>query len=468
MKRKKKNLPEIESEPVDALSYEEMKLLHAEREKSEDRSQLPPHDQSDKAKLVRFAKKNKLVTAAILIVVLSLLVGVVFGAYWLISLWVNRPNTSDFTIELGEEKPYTVPYDEMVRDGVLYVDLRKLAPFSDLIVSGSREQMQFTAKTGTFLSFENESEIARINGKRVEMIVPEFRGEKEISAKAFITAEACYVPYHFLKNTVSDGLQFRFNNETNTLSFRRTFTGEVDEEDQPIAATVLFFTNQYKILPEEGEVTYEYSYLIDIDPYLESITAENLLLANKQNPLGPDFKPVVVSLQCRDDGEGQKLQYDAERALYAMMLEMEAAGVPTDVFVTSSYRSYAYQKQLYEGYVQKHMTRDGMTREEAEAAASRYSARPGESEHQTGLCFDFTTESIQGKVDDIFEQTEAFTWLSQNAHKFGFILRYPKDKVAITQYDYEPWHYRFVGRAVATEIYEKDICLEEYLSGVGN
>jgi|GEM_PF-475583 len=465
MKKKKKKLPEIESEPIDALSYEEMKLLHTEHEKSEDRSQLPPHDQSDKAKLFRFAKKNKIVTASSIIILLALLAGVVFGAYFLISAWINRPNKSDFTIELGEEEPYTVPYDEMVRDGVLYVDLRKIAPFADLIVSGSPEQMQFTAKTGTFLSFENESEIARINGKRVEMLVPEFRGEKEISAKAFITSEACYVPYYFLKNTVSDGLQFRFNNKTNTLSFRRTFTEEVDEEDNPIAATVLFISGSYKILPEEEDETREYSYLIDITPYLESITAENLLLANKQNPLGADFKPVVVALECRDDGEGQKLQYDAERALYAMMLEMEAAGVPTDIFVTSSYRSYVYQEQLYEGYVQKHMTRDGMTRAEAEAAASQYSARPGESEHQTGLCFDFTTESIQGRVDEIFETTKAFAWLSQNAYKFGFILRYPKDKVAITQYDYEPWHYRFVGRAAATEIYEKGLCLEEYLAG---
>ncbi len=464
MKKKKKNLPEIESEPIDALSYEEMKLLHAEHEKSEDRSQLPPHDQSDKAKLVRFAKKNKIVTASSIIILLALLAGVIFGVYFLISAWINRPNKSDFTIELGEEQPYTVPYDEMVRDGVLYVDLRKIAPFADLIVSGSPEQMQFTAKTGTFLSFENESEIARINGKRVEMLVPEFRGEKEISAKAFITSEACYVPYYFLKNTVSDGLQFRFNNKTNTLSFRRTFTEELDEEDNPIAATVLFISNHYKILPEEEDGTREYSYLIDITPYLESITAENLLLANKQNPLGADFKPVVVALECKDDGEGQKLQYDAERALYAMMLEMEAAGVPKDIFVTSSYRSYVYQEQLYEGYVQKHMTRDGMTRAEAEAAASQYSARPGESEHQTGLCFDFTTESIQGRVDEIFETTKAFTWLSQNAHKFGFILRYPKDKVAITQYDYEPWHYRFVGRAAATEIYENGLCLEEYLN----
>jgi LAS superfamily LD-carboxypeptidase LdcB len=147
-----------------------------------------------------------------------------------------------------------------------------------------------------------------------------------------------------------------------------------------------------------------------------------------------------------------------------MMLEMEQAGVD-DVFVTSSYRSYSYQKGLYEGYVNKHMA-EGMSREDAEVAASRYSARAGESEHQTGLCLDFTTDSIGGSVDEDFEGTSAFAWLSQNAYRFGFILRYPADKVAVTEYDYEPWHYRFVGRAAATEIYFGSLCLEEYLNGV--
>ncbi len=465
MKRKKKNLPETESEPIEALSYEELSLLRAEREKSEDRSQLPPHDQSDKAKLVRFAKKNKIVTAAVIVILLAILSGVAFGAYALISAWVNRPNTSEFTMELGEEEPFTVPYDEMVRDGVLYVDMRKIAPFADLIVSGSREQMQFTAKSGTFLSFEHDSEIARINGKRVEMLVPEFRGDKEISAKAIITADACYVPYRFLKNTVTDGLQFRFDNETNTLSFRRIFTDEVDEEDNPIAATVLFATNQYKVLPEVGDQTHEYSYLIDIEPYLESITAENLLLANKENPLGSDFKPALEKITVKTASNRiLYLNADAAKALEAMVKEMEAAGV-TDVMVTSAYRSYDRQhtlffKTYYQQEKSKHPT---WSDDQIYAEILTYSAYPGTSEHQTGLCIDFLTSTMTD-LNNTFEKTQAFAWLVENAHRFGFILRYAKDKVDVTGYSYESWHYRFVGRAAATEIYENGLCLEEYLN----
>ena len=83
---------------------------------------------------------------------------------------------------------------------------------------------------------------------------------------------------------------------------------------------MLFFTNQYKILPEEGEVTYEYSYLIDIEPYLESITVENLLLANKQNPLGPDFKPALEQITVKTASNRiLYLNADAAKALEAMV-----------------------------------------------------------------------------------------------------------------------------------------------------
>lgn len=464
MKRKNKHLPEIESEPIDALSYEEIQLLRAARAKSEDRSKLPPHDRSERAKLSRFARKNKLVTASAIVVLVAMLAGIGFGIFGLISLWVNRPNTSDITVELGEKEPFIVPYDEMVREGVLYVDLRKIAPFAHLIVTGSTKKMQFTAKSGTFLQFENESEYARINGKRVEMIVEEFRGEKEISAKAIISAESCYVPYQFLKNTVMDGMQLRWNDKDNILSLRRTYTDDLDENKNPIAATLLFDVGGFTVLPDAGK-NQEYSYLIDIEPYLESMTAENLLLANKENPLGADFKPALEKITVKTASNRiLYLNADAVRALEAMVKEMEAAGV-TDVMVTSAYRSYDRQYTLfYETYYHqeknKHPT---WSDDQIYAEVLTYSAAPGTSEHQTGLCVDFLT-STMSDLNNTFEKTEAFEWLSQNAHRFGFILRYDKDKVDITGYSYESWHYRFVGRTAATEIYENGLCLEEYLS----
>ena len=113
---------------------------------------------------------------------------------------------------------------------------------------------------------------------------------------------------------------------------------------------------------------------------------------------------------------------------------------------SSAYRSYDYQVNLYDKYVK----RDGKEK------ADIYSARPGYSEHQTGLCADINT------INSSFANTKEAKWLAKNAYKYGFILRFPKDKEDVTGYKYEPWHYRYVGIKVAKIIYEENLTLEEY------
>lgn len=114
--------------------------------------------------------------------------------------------------------------------------------------------------------------------------------------------------------------------------------------------------------------------------------------------------------------------------------------------IVSGYRSYSYQKKLYENYVK----RDGRK------LADTYSARPGHSEHQTGLAFDIN------RASDSFAQTPAAGWLAKHCYEYGFIIRYPKDKVHITGFQYEPWHIRYVGKELAKYLYENNLCLEEY------
>ncbi len=464
MKKKKKSFAE-NSDREDALSPEELAMFRATaRQSVEDRSKLPPHDTSDRARLRRFIKKNKALTAACIIIAVALLIGIACGIAMLFSYLNSRPNKSDFTILLGEEKPYTVPYNDAVYDGVFYVDMNKIAKFGDMIIGKTQTGYQFTAAEDNYLLFENNSEIAIINGNRVEMVVTPLHGTEKVTAKALFYGDQCLVPYDFLIKTVSSGLRFRLNTSSNTLTVKRDYHVYDGDLDNKVAANILFNADQFTLLPSLTEPpVYEYSYLFDISAFLDSITSEHLVLTNKQNPLGNNYEPSDLTvLTCATDGEAQQLRADAANALYAMMREMEAVGL-TDIYVTSSYRSYSYQNNLYNKYVSDHMA-EGMSREEAEAAASAYSARPGESEHQTGLCLDFTTDSIGGVVDDVFEETAAFVWLSENAYRFGFILRYPEDKVSVTQYDYEPWHYRFVGRQAASEIHFSGICLEEYLS----
>jgi D-alanyl-D-alanine carboxypeptidase len=185
------------------------------------------------------------------------------------------------------------------------------------------------------------------------------------------------------------------------------------------------------------------------------------------------------------------LESRAAQALYAMLDEMKAAGV-SDISVTSAYRSYEYQTSTYNGWVKEEMKAPisddayrvlgqeyikmnylekkiySLNLADAQKVAQSYSALPGQSEHQTGLCVDFITSEMNGDLTEAFEDTEAFAWLAQNAYKFGFILRYPKGKEDITGYTYEPWHYRFVGREAATDIYNGGTTLEQYLQLTSN
>ena len=442
------------------LSPEELKMLSSEISRNEtDRSQLPPHDNSDRAKAKRFMKKNLFFTVSAVIVVIAILVCSVFGVVALVKKIAARPNTSDYKIYLGNKKqPYTVSYKDAVLDGVLYLDVRKFAAYAGLVVSGSETKIKFTASDYEYLRFEDKSEYAVISGNKVE-----------ISPPAIVNAKECLVPYAFLEKALSSGLRLRLDTENNTIRITRQVY-----EGTTIPAALIFSAGSFTVISsiqkQEAEEISADQYNIDISQWLQYIVPDNpsayLVLANKQTPLGRDYAPedlvTLKTLGVTSKDAEQKLCRDAAYALQAMFTAMTAAdpAITNGLYVTSSYRTYAYQEALYNLYVKRNMDA-GMTREEAEADASRTSARPGESEHQTGLCFDFLTNG--GSLDRTFENTRAFAWLRDNAHLYGFILRYPEDKVGITEYDYEPWHYRFVGRDAAVAIYTSGRCLEEYL-----
>ena len=166
---------------------------------------------------------------------------------------------------------------------------------------------------------------------------------------------------------------------------------------------------------------------------------DGILIANKKYPLPSDFAP----------GENK----EAREAFERMAADAKKAGFVLVAF--STYRSYEYQQTLYNNYVE----RDGKEN------ADRYSARPGYSEHQTGLAFDV---GEKGKEDlwltEEFGETPAGKWLVENAHKYGFILRYPKGKEAITGYMYESWHFRYLGVDLAQKVKASNLTLEEYLN----
>jgi len=157
-----------------------------------------------------------------------------------------------------------------------------------------------------------------------------------------------------------------------------------------------------------------------------------ILIANKTYGLPSDYNP-------------GKILPDAQSAFDAMQADAKKAGL--SLWICSGFRSYTYQNTLYNNYV----ARDG------KAKADTYSARPGHSEHQTGLAMDINNAS------DSFNNTKEAKWIAENCYKYGFILRYPQGKQDITGYKYESWHVRYLGKALAKEVHDSGLTLEEFL-----
>ncbi len=184
---------------------------------------------------------------------------------------------------------------------------------------------------------------------------------------------------------------------------------------------------------------------------------QNLLLVNGWNPLPEDFDyegHLTEIPQKYIKGSLTQIDKDVWPYLKAMLDDAKAEGI--DIGVWSPYRSYATQKWLFEKQVKKQIA-NGVPKEKAEDKAATIVARPGTSEHNTGLALDINC------ANDSFENTKAFKWLQENAEDYGFVMRYSKEKQPKTGVIHESWHWRFVGINVAHEMNDLGMCLEEYV-----
>lgn len=169
----------------------------------------------------------------------------------------------------------------------------------------------------------------------------------------------------------------------------------------------------------------------------ESLT----VIVNKQRPLPEDYEPEDLVELPTEFGAGQ-LQLRAAAAEAAERLFAAAQDEGITLTAVSAYRSFDYQQELYDRYVAEHGT----------DATDEMSAKPGHSEHQTGLALDVGTSDGQHTLSQSFGQTAAGQWLADNAHEFGFIIRYPEEAHEITGFRYEPWHLRYFGPEYAQQI----------------
>lgn len=192
----------------------------------------------------------------------------------------------------------------------------------------------------------------------------------------------------------------------------------------------------------------------------EAASNWQLRLVNAANPLPDDFEPETSNIA---GYEHRPFDMRAADWLEKMLHDAEQDGCK--LYLVSGYRSIGRQRALFQIKTEELM-QQGLASQQAEQEAARWVARPGTSEHNLGLAADIVSADWYTTHNDLtedFEQTPAFAWLKANCAEYGFILRYPKEKEAVTGISYEPWHYRYVGQEAAKQIMLTGITLEEYL-----
>lgn len=181
------------------------------------------------------------------------------------------------------------------------------------------------------------------------------------------------------------------------------------------------------------------------------IVVSGILLVNKDHPLPSDYAPDYTN----GNGQSTSLQGEADAAAQAFLAAANAQG--NSMYVLSGYRSYDVQASLFASYAAVN----------GEEKANTFSARAGQSEHQTGLAFDVGDAAHAGyNLQTSIDQFPGVQWMMKHCAEYGFILRYPEGKEKITGYQYEPWHFRYVGVEAAKDIMASGLTLEEYLGDV--
>lgn len=228
------------------------------------------------------------------------------------------------------------------------------------------------------------------------------------------------------------------NGEYNLSYVVKDSSGNISEKDFKLIVE----SSKYKKM-QDKTITTSKGYTLKIKNGVAYI--DDILIVNKTYSLPENYTPKNTNYKLQDRCVNC-LEKEVKEAYNEMKTDANSIGL--NIWLASGYRSYSYQNTLYNNYVK----RDG------KEAADTYSARPGHSEHQTGLAFDLNS------VDDSFANTNEGKWIKDNCHLYGFIIRYPKGKEKITGYKYEPWHLRYVGKELAKKIYNNGewLTLEEY------
>ena len=241
------------------------------------------------------------------------------------------------------------------------------------------------------------------------------------------------------------------NNKNNKLDILNNIDKRIDYFDYKKIDRYINYKNKNSNLSDEDIVTrvnLNLDYPFYTNARISNDLNKNYILVNKYTYLPNNYIPDNLESISNKYSDGNRLLVSDARISFEEMA-LDAKKYNLNIRVISAYRSYDYQKELYTKYAEM----DGIK------IADTYSARPGFSEHQTGLVIDIDNVTLGYEQ---FESTKEYEWMINNSYKYGFILRYPDGKSNITGYDYEAWHFRYVGKKIAKYIHDNNITFDEY------
>ena len=411
---------------------------------------------------------GRLLIGSIIFVILAALSVGAFALFFTRS--PDAPKSSDVSYVFGGKTVRKASSSTAFRDGVLYICFNDVGDYLSMAVTGKANEMTFifpewdeakdSSGTGDEekVTFRDKSRTVYVGSRRLTA-----------EANCRVVSEKMWVPFSFVRDYV-DGLNSVYNKAKNTVTVSRIEDPELSVKSKPVYLPVSLKLKDQKPIagyrPGDTISVPEPEFINDLSSYEAYMNppdaTEYLVLVNAKNPVSAADVPedlTDVGMTRQDGRAVQKMRLFAEKALEALFLEMNSMGY-TDVNVTVGYVSYAEQTAQFERFVADQLSADPtLSRETAEEIVTTYSPRPGTSDYQTGLAVEMHN---LGYADESFAGTAAYGWLKENAWKFGFIIRYPVGKTDITGVRFEPWHFRYVGRAAAYAIKEQNICLEEY------
>ena len=405
----------------------------------------------------------------------------------------ETPKTVSFTTE-GKNKKYD--YAEIVRNGVYYINFSEIAYFCSFSQSGDSTTFIYSTAEGEQLKFTPPSRLVFVNGNPVTA-----------SADILCTDGELWVPADFISGYIT-GIELLIDEGTDADSGKPYLKINLSRQSDTNIGFALKYNSvlsgiSNESLPEEPvtlpDDAPKYEYSADLSNYLKYMCPEDydkhMILINPSNPVDETYIPDdLISVPNPRYDNGSSLCEDASKSLEALFIEMHTLGF-RDMKVSIAYRSYEQQKHQFDVYTYneryyyrtnyektgkwfsdeaykvlgkeyletKYISqgKTSLSADDAKRVAMSYSAYPGTGDHQTGLALDLYLPGYSGAK---FAESDEYKWLVENAHKFGFIFRYPENKVNITGYSFEPVHLRFVGQYHAALIFETGLALEEYVS----